>query len=90
MRGLFPRPIPWRSRAFWQPVGYGLTALWMIGILAITREDVHHPLFDLIFVVPLAGWIIGIAAARLIARLWPPRPPDPARSTRKPARRDPR
>ena len=88
MRGLIPRPIPWRSRSFWQPVGYGLTALWMIGIIAVTREDVRHPLFSLIFVVPLAGWIIGIAAARAIARYWPPRQAGPAPSKRRPAPRD--
>ena len=88
MRGLIPRPIPWRSRSFWQPVGYGLTALWMIGIVAVTDEDIRHPLFSLIFVVPLAGWIIGIAAARVIARYWPARPPDPDPSKRRPAARD--
>ncbi len=88
MRDLIPRPIPWRSRSFWQPIGYGLTALWMIGIISVTHEDVRHPLFSLIFVVPLAGWIIGIAAARVIARYWPPRPPGPAQARRRPAPRD--
>ena len=81
MRGIIPRPIPWRSRSFWQPVGYGLTALWMIAILSITHEDVRHPLFSLIFAVPLAGWIIGIAAAHVIVRYWPARPPPPGPST---------
>ena len=88
MRGLLPRPVPWRSRSFWQPVGYGLTALWMIGILSITQEDVRHPLFSLIFVVPLAGWIIGIVVARVIARYWPPQPTGPSTATRRPAPRD--
>lgn len=71
---LLSRGIPWRSRAFWQPVGYAATALWMAAILAITGEDVHHPLFDLLFSVPLAGWIAGIAAAWIVNRLWPEKP----------------
>lgn len=66
------RRIPWRSRILWQRLGYGLTALWMIGVLAVTREDVHHPLFEFIFIVPLTGWILGLLVAAAIARLWPP------------------
>ncbi len=65
------RNIPWRSRALWLRIGYGATALWMVAILVLTGEDVHDPLFRLIFDVPLAGWIIGVIAARLIARRWP-------------------
>lgn len=71
IESLPPEGISWRSRRLWHPIGYAATALWMGAILAITREDADHPLFKLIFTVPLAGWILGIAAARLIRRLWP-------------------
>jgi len=70
----FPDGIPWRSRRFWHPLGYALTAIWMIGILIIVQNDVRHPLFDYFFSVPLAGWILGLVAARIVNRVWPERP----------------
>jgi len=33
------------------------------------REDVHHPLFKYLFIVPLAGWILGNVARQLARRL---------------------
>ena len=67
----FPEGIPWRSRQFWHRIGYALTALWMICILIIAKNDVLHPLFDYFFSVPLAGWILGLIAARIVSRVWP-------------------
>lgn len=84
MQSLLPQGISWRSRRLWHPIGYAATALWMGVILAITHEDANHPLFKLIFTVPLAGWILGIAAARLIGRLWPKETPREAERPRRP------
>ena len=49
-------------------VGYGLTAVWMLGVLAYTEGDTRHPVFDLIFIVPLGAWIVCLTAARLVRR----------------------
>ena len=35
-----------------------------------------HPLFRYIFIVPLAGWIVGLAVARLLNRFRPPEQPE--------------
>lgn len=79
----FPDGIPWRSRAFWHPVGYGLTALWMVVVLVAIQNDTSNPLFDYLFAVPLAGWIAGIIAASILNRFWPaPRAQTNGRRTR--------
>jgi len=62
----------WRNRGIWHPVGYGLTALWMLLVVMVTEGDPRHPFFNTIFIVPLAGWILGLLLARLTARR-PPR-----------------
>ncbi|MDJ0950302.1 MAG: hypothetical protein QNJ94_15425 [Alphaproteobacteria bacterium] len=64
--------IDWRSGKVWQRIGYTASAAWMIFVVVATGNDVTHPLFNFIFIVPLAGWIIGIAVAKLIARRRPP------------------
>jgi hypothetical protein len=53
---------------YFKIMGYLLTAGWVGFILAASGGDSSHPLFDYIFVVPLAGWIIGMLVARIIAR----------------------
>ena len=65
--------LDWRSRRLWQGIGYAASAAWMLGIVIITGNDTGHPLFRYIFIVPLAGWILGLLVARY---LLPPRPPD--------------
>ena len=53
-------PVPWSK------VGFGLTAVWMMVVLAITGARVTHPLFDYIFSVPLVCWIAGLIVGRLL------------------------
>ncbi len=53
---------------YFKIMGYLLTAGWVGFILAASGGDTNHPLFDYIFVVPLAGWIIGMIVARIIAK----------------------
>ncbi|MHC8491883.1 hypothetical protein ACTU44_04120 [Thalassospira sp. SM2505] len=53
---------------YFKIMGYLLTAGWVGFILAASGGDTSHPLFDYIFVVPLAGWIIGMIVARIIAK----------------------
>jgi hypothetical protein len=50
-------------------IGYAVTAVWMLGVLVYTDGDVRHPVFDLIFIVPLGAWVVGLTAARLIRRM---------------------
>jgi hypothetical protein len=63
-----PPPPLWRSRRLWYPVGYTATGLWMLGVLVVTGGDSRHPLFDYIFIVPLAAWLVGVLAAALVKR----------------------
>ncbi|NIZ00374.1 hypothetical protein [Thalassospira lucentensis] len=53
---------------YFKIMGYLLTAGWVGFILAITGGDTKHPMFDYIFVVPLAGWILGMIIARVIQK----------------------
>lgn len=46
--------------------GYVLTAVWVVYVLSVTKGDMGHPLFDYIFLVPLAGWLIGLVVFRFI------------------------
>jgi hypothetical protein len=50
-------------------VGHIGTAAWMMFVLARTDGNIDDPLFELIFVVPLAAWIFGLVAARIIKAL---------------------
>ncbi|MEQ8696254.1 MAG: hypothetical protein RLT05_06800 [Bauldia litoralis] len=52
----------------WHPIGYTFTGLWMLGILFATGGNSRHPLFDYIFAVPLAAWILGLLVSFLVKR----------------------
>ena len=59
-------PIDWRSRTTWHAIGYGLTAVWMLLVLVVSGNNPEHPLFTFIFIVPIAGWLIGISIGRVL------------------------
>ena len=65
--------IDWRSRKLWHGLGYASSAAWMLYVVVATGNDVSHPLFNYIFIVPLAGWVAGLVIAKLLARVLPPR-----------------
>ena len=58
----------WRRKEPVHRIGYILSAVWMAGIVVVTNGDTRHDLFDFIFTVPLAGWIVGLLAAALLRR----------------------
>ncbi len=58
----------WDDRRLWHPIGYALTAAWMLIVVTVTDADPRHPFFSFIFIVPLGGWILGLAVARLVTR----------------------
>lgn len=58
----------WRNEKMWTRVGYALTVLWILGILLVTGGDMADPLFDFIFIVPLAFWVVAVVIARLTRR----------------------
>ncbi len=49
------------SREVWSKIGYGVSALWMIGVLFYTKGDTRDPFFQYIFIVPLTGWVVVLA-----------------------------
>lgn len=61
--------LAWQSRRFWMTIGYVGSAAWMLLVLAVTNGDVGHPLFNTIFLVPLAGWVAGLVIARVVVYL---------------------
>lgn len=62
-------PLPWwRQKEIVQKIGYILSALWMGAVVVISKGDTKHFLFNFIFTVPLAGWIIGLGIAALLRR----------------------
>lgn len=58
MSKMFRINIP---REVWSKIGYGVSALWMIGVLFYTKGDTRHSFFQYIFIVPLAGWVLALA-----------------------------
>ncbi len=58
----------WRQKEPVHRIGYILSAIWMAGIVIATNGDTDHFLFNFIFTVPLAGWVIGLVAAALLRR----------------------
>jgi hypothetical protein len=64
-----PAPSPGDGDGLpWSKIAYGLTAAWMIGIVGVTGGDVTHPLFDYIFLVPLAGWVMGLIVQKILEK----------------------
>jgi hypothetical protein len=53
---------------YFKILGYLLTAVWIVYILMVTKGDMKQPMFDYIFVVPLAGWIIGMIIAHFVRK----------------------
>lgn len=58
--------INWRERTTWVRAGWLATALWVIYVLEASRLDRSHPLFNYIFLVPLAGWTLALVLERLV------------------------
>lgn len=54
-----------RPRWIW--MGHALTALWIGAVIILTGGDPAHALFDFIFTVPLAGWVLALIVRRLVA-----------------------
>jgi hypothetical protein len=50
----------WRNPRLIQLIGVIGTVIWLTHVGLTTEFDRSHPLFNYIFIVPLAGWI-GIA-----------------------------
>jgi hypothetical protein len=66
----------WRDKKTWNVAGYALTAAW-IGYVALkSGGDPAHPLFDFIFLVPIALWLVIIVATRLLGAGRPPPGPE--------------
>lgn len=58
MSSRFRNTLPPRA---WSKIGYGVSALWMIGVLYYTKGDTRHSFFQYIFIVPLTGWVVALA-----------------------------
>ena len=56
------------ARPRWQRIGAWLTAAWIALVLVVGEGGITHPLFDYIFTVPLAAWIVAFLVARAVAR----------------------
>ena len=65
IRAMDPDP---RARPRWQRIGAWLTALWIAFVLVVSEGSITHPLFDYIFTVPLAAWVVALLVARAAAR----------------------
>jgi len=71
--------LSWRDPRQWQVAGVIGTVIWLTHVALKTGFDPGHPLFDYIFIVPLAGWLIIVAICSRLRRRQPP-PPDEDRS----------
>jgi len=57
-----------KDRQTWIRIGYALSAIWMVGVVIVSGGNPKHRAFDYIFIVPLAGWIVGLLVARFVWR----------------------
>lgn len=57
-----------RSTVHW--IGYSLTLLWIFFVFMVTGGRQDHPMFNLMFAVPLAGWILIPALYYLGKLAW--------------------
>jgi len=57
-----------KDRQTWIRIGYALSAIWMVGVLLVSGGNPKHPVFEYIFIVPLAGWIVGLVIGRFVWR----------------------
>ncbi len=67
-----PAPPFWRSRKLWHALGYAVSAAWMVYVLIETKGDARAPLFNYIFVGPLALWGGGLLVAAILKRFGRP------------------
>ncbi len=67
--------INWRERTTWVRAGWVATALWMIYVWEESKFDPEHPLYNYIFLVPLAGWTVALIAERILRGKRPKPPP---------------
>lgn len=58
----------WHNPRTWQAVGIVATGLWLTYVAAATGFDPTAPLFDFIFLVPLAGWLAILLVTRILER----------------------
>lgn len=61
-----------KSRSFWNRLGYILTAGWIGFVLVATNGDSKATLFNIIFLVPLAAWIVILIVRRFFEEPEPP------------------
>jgi|GEM_PF-2760387 len=60
--------LSWRDPRLWQVLGLIGTVIWLTHVALVTDFDPSHPLFDYIFIVPLAGWVVILFVSRRLAR----------------------
>ncbi len=56
------------GRHIWPTVCMYLTAIWLFAVVAITNGDQAHPLYEYIYIVPLAVWLAAIAFNKIKQR----------------------
>ncbi|SLN47777.1 hypothetical protein [Oceanibacterium hippocampi] len=62
-----------RDKTTWSRVALIGTVLWLTYVTMETGGDLHHPLFDYVFIVPLALWIGVVIIKQVIDRTAPDR-----------------
>ena len=67
--------INWHGRTTWVRMGWVATALWVIYVFEESKFDKAHPLFNYIFLVPLAGWTLALIAELILRGKRPKSPP---------------
>ena len=63
-----PDPLARPGRKRWHRIGYGLTIAWLVVVVAVSRGDRGHPMFEYIFTVPLVAWVVAVLIDGLVSR----------------------
>jgi len=69
--------VNWRNPRTWQVLGIIATGIWLSYVGMSTGFDPTHPLFDYIFIVPIAGWLPVIFIIRRLERSAAPSGSEP-------------
>ena len=67
--------IYWRERTTWVRAGWVATVLWIIYVWEESKFDPEHPLYNYVFLVPLAGWTVALIVERILRGKRPKPPP---------------
>ena len=68
-----PGPLALSRRKRWHKIGYALTLVWLVAVIAHSQGKRSHPLFECIFIVPLSAWMVAMVVDSILTQSRKPK-----------------